>query len=293
MRLIFTSILITLFSTFAFAFDSSSEDTTGRDDTQIYHVYDGIDLISTLKIQYDKPRIVVKSVYPQLESDSIDDGLDIFNQLVSNFVTQQIGEFKIRVDSNKGAQANLDNAKRKSNLYIDYASSAIKTNMDHLISIRFTIQGAIAGTAHPYHFHRVLNYNLDTRQQISLDDLFKPGSDYLEVLSQYIGNKLSRRFPDKKMIENGVAPIPENFQNWNIKPLGLVFTFDENQVAPYIYGAQTVFVPYSAIKKIVEKDSPISYCVTHKWKCKQHNLLTGGFIEEARKSIKQPILSQR
>lgn len=278
---------------FAFSAWADVDDTTGRDDTQIYHVYDGIDLVSTLKIQYDKPRIVVKSVYPQLESDGLDDELNIFNQMVSDFVTQQISDFKLRVDSNKSAQANLDDSKRKNNLYIDYASSAIKTNIDHLISIRFTIQGAIAGTAHPYHYHRVLNYNLDTRQQLSLDDLFKPESNYLEVLSQYIGNKLARRFTDTKMITVGTAPIPENFQNWNIKPLGLVFTFDENQVAPYVYGAQTVFVPYSAIKKIIAKDSPITYCVTHKWKCKQHNLLTGGFIEEAQNKVKQPILSQR
>lgn len=271
------ALLILFLNTSAFAWeDGGSDDSTARDDTQIYHAYDGIDIVSTLKFQYDKPRVVIKSVFPQLESDYLSDSLEVFNRIVTDFIVQQVNEFKFRVAENKNSDT-----EHKNNFYIDYDSSTIKSNDDHIISVRFSMQGSIAGVAHPYHYHRVINYNLDTQQQINLADLFNPDSDYLNVIANYVRAKLEHHFGNKEMIAQGTAPTFENYLNWNIKPNGLIFTFDENQVAPYVYGAQSVFVPFSLLKPLMSVDSPIIGCIKHKWKCKQHNLLTGGFLEEA------------
>jgi hypothetical protein len=135
--------------------------------------------------------------------------------------------------------------------------------------------------AHPYHHHFVLNYDLNNNEKINLDDLFSPDADYLPVLSSYTSSVLNRRLRDKQMIADGTAPKPENFKNWNIKPNGLLFTFDEYQVAPYVNGAQTVLVPYSILKKMIDPDSLIANCVTNKKRCSRSNVLTGGFIDEA------------
>src|ERR1700729_4352901 len=67
-----------LFMTPAYSLDEDSGDDTGRDEPQVYHLYNDfkndikndIDLISTVKYQYNKkPNLFIKSVYPQLESD--------------------------------------------------------------------------------------------------------------------------------------------------------------------------------------------------------------------------------
>jgi hypothetical protein len=78
MKKILFIIVCLLISTPVLAEDSA-DDSTGRDDTKVYHVYDDVELVSTHKIQYDKPRIVVKSVYPQLQSDIIKDSVETFN----------------------------------------------------------------------------------------------------------------------------------------------------------------------------------------------------------------------
>jgi hypothetical protein len=46
----------------------------------------------------------------------------------------------------------------------------------------------------------------------------------------------------------------ENYRNWNITPDGLMITFDEYQVAPYAAGPQTVTVPYSELRGLINPE---------------------------------------
>lgn len=260
---------------------NASADDIVKDDSRVFHIYEGVDLVSTLKISYGKPRIVIKSVYPQLASDTDEDSISLFNDLSLQIVKDEIAKFTAQVKERAPYQKNMPKNKLSNNLYIDYATSYVKSKNNHIISIRFSIQGFIAGMAHPYHYHRVLNYNVDTKQEIQLNDLFVPGSDYLNVLSHYTRAKLSRRLDNQDMVNKGTEPSAENFAIWNIKPNGLLITFDEYQVAPYVYGAQTVLVPFTALKKIIAPDSFIADCIKHPGRCRNNNVLTGGFIDEA------------
>lgn len=274
-RIILLSILTCLFVCTPLYADDTADDNTGRDDTQVYHVYGNVDLVSSMKFQYGaKPKIFVKYVYPQLEvdSDSLSNnvGIDNFNKQVMDMIQQEITQFK--------SQAK---AGRKNDLYIDYDTSIIRADGDYIISIRFSMQEFIAGMAHPFHFHRVINFNLNKNETITLQDLFQPNADYLDLLSKYSSFALNRRLSDKQLIAKGTAPKPENFNIWNIKPNGLLITFDEYQVAPHINGAQTVLVPFSELKRMISPDSPIADCINHRRSCARSNLLTGGFIDEA------------
>lgn len=261
--------------------DDSADDSTGKDDTQVYPIYDDVELVSSLKIQYDKPRIVIKSVYPELQSDTLKDSVEAFNQLVIDLIQDKIEEFKTDVTSNLQSQQQLPKYQRRNDLYLDYDASFIQSGKNPIISIRFSSQGYVAGMAHPYHHHFVVNYDLNNNEQLTLDDIFSPDADYLPVLSNYTSSVLDRRLKDKHLIIEGTAPTPDNFKNWNLKPNGILITFDENQVAPYIQGAQTVLVPFTLLKKWIDPDSPIAGCVTSKKRCSRSNVLTGGFIDEA------------
>lgn len=278
-QFILFSILTCLLSCFAVFADDVADDNTGRDDPNTLHVYDDIDLVSTIKYQYAKPKITIKSVYPQLQSDSANQYVDRFNQLVLDKIQEKIRQFTQQVKENQSAAQRLPKSLVKNELYIDYDTSAMNPDDNQLISIRFSIQAYIGGMAHPHHQHDVLNYNLDTGEQIELSNLFQASADYLTVLANYTNQVLSKRLPNKEMVANGTTPTASHFRNWNIKPNGLLFTFDEAEVAPYVDGAQTVLVPYSILKAIISPDSPIADCISHKKRCWRDNLLTGGFID--------------
>lgn len=260
--------------------DYDGNDTTGKDDSQVYHIYADVDLVTTLKYRYGiNPKSFVKAVYPQLEGDVENDFINRFNGLVTDLLKQEIATFRQNAGQNQ--KFVTSETKIRNNLYIDYDSSVIKSGADHIISIRFTMQGYLTGMAHPFHYHRVLNYDIDSGQKIELDELFMRDSNYLEVIADYVKKVLDKRLDYRKMVAEGTTPTLDHFKLWNIKPNGLLFTFDEYQVAPYVYGAQTVLVPYSVLKDRLADNSPLSGCVTHKKKCSRSNILTGGFIDEA------------
>lgn len=304
----FTSLFIFISPVWA----TDADDDTAKDVNHSYPIKEGVQMTSKIKYQYGKnPKMFIKTVYPQLEgdddieyddenissnedqteTDANDNQLDLFNQLIMQTVDEQVEQFKNKISSPQ----NLPKQVNKNDLYIDYNASVVEVKKHHLIGIRFSIQGSLAGMAHPYHYHTVFNYDLDENKKMELSDLFLPNSNYLEILSNYSRQILSRRTTDQNMMLSGTEPKAENFQNWNVKPNGLLITFDEAQVAPYVNGPQNVIIPYSALKKVLSPDSPLA-CLKTKKRCIHNIVLTGGFIDEAfnsRHGVFNPLLSKR
>lgn len=264
-----------------------------KDHTPTYHIYADINMKSTVKYDNEK-KIVMKYVYPQLTSETPDEFIDTFNTQILDIKDQITAEFKQKVQENEPTLKLLPKelAKGNNNLQVDYDSSTVESGDNYIVSIRFSISGMIVGMAHPYHYYRVFNYNLDTGEQIELNQLFNADADYLAVLSNYTRGELEKRLSDKEMIAEGTSPKTENFKNWNVKPNGLLITFEETQVAPYVDGAQTVLIPYSVLKPIIAKDAVIAGCIKHRKSCANSNLLTGGFIDEAAAETKTIIATK-
>jgi hypothetical protein len=248
---------------------------------QVFHIYGDVNLLPTTRLVYDKPRVVIKIIYPKIESVTTDNNIDDFNQTVTDLTDELGDDFKKQVADMKDVQSGMSKSELHNNLTVDFDSSTVNAEEAPIISIRFSAQGYVAGIAHPYHRHSVLNYDLNSGEVIELADLFRFDANYLEVLSEYSRAVLSRRLADKSMMAEGTAPKAENFVNWNIKPYGLMITFDEYQVAPYVNGPQTVLIPYSAIKGILAEDTPLDDCLKHQKRCFRNHLLTGGFMDEA------------
>lgn len=292
-RLLLCCLLMTATGSWA---ENAADDSTGRDDTPVFELMPDVDLVSTLKIQYAKPRIVVKSVFPQLESDHLP--LDDFNQRVVDLVQAQIDVFQTDLTAN-GSSPELGN-KRKNSLFIDFSSSFIRSGQLPILSIRFNVQSKTAGGEQTRHRHFVLNYDLENDIPIDLEELFKSDSDYLVRLSEYVRTELRQRLSDYSRLEEGTSPTAEHFQLWNIMPNGLLVTFEEEQVASRLQGTQTVLIPYSSLEDILNDDSPLTSCVKHHSRCANSNVLTGGFIDLASNTVLDrmhrffyPILSLR
>ena len=128
----------------------------------------------------------------------------------------------------------------------------------NLISIKFSINIYIEGAAHPGTHSRTVTYDLEAGADLSLAQLFKPGSNYLEQIANYCIAQLKTRNIGFEAFTSGAQPLPENYGNWNITPDGLLITFDEYQVAAYAAGAQEVVVPYAELQSIIAPNGPLA-----------------------------------
>ena len=128
----------------------------------------------------------------------------------------------------------------------------------NILSINYQTEGYVAGMAHPYHLIYTFNYDLEAGKDIALSDLFQPNADYLGALSKYCAAQLNTRNIDFQDFSQGANPTAANYKNWNITPDGLMITFDEYQVAPYVAGPQTVVIPYSELGQLIQSPGPLT-----------------------------------
>ena len=128
----------------------------------------------------------------------------------------------------------------------------------NLISLKFEFYTYADGAAHPYSYTLTYTYNLQTGQEIAFEQLFLPGSNYLELIASYCKNELSaREIGFDATFITGADPTPENYHNWNITPTGLLISFDPYQVAAYAAGPQTVTIPYAELSGLIDPGGPL------------------------------------
>jgi len=205
--------------------------------------------------------------YPQIEGETLTPQAEQFNKAIMRQVDQEVAQFKKYVQADVPHMQSLPDDLKHNSLRMDYDIDVIRPNQERLISVRLSNEGFQAGRAHPYHNHKVLNYDLNKGKVLALADLFKPKSNYLSVISKFANKKLTEKLEDKWMINEGTKPIEKNYQVWNLENDGILITFDEYQVAPYVYGAQEIEIPYSELKSILSAKSPISVCAVDASNC--------------------------
>jgi uncharacterized protein DUF3298 len=127
-----------------------------------------------------------------------------------------------------------------------------------LISIKFDIQTYYSGAAHPGDVSQTITYDLQAGKDVALIDLFVLDADFLSPISKYCIAELNTRDIGFQGFELGATATLQNYRNWNITAEGLMFTFDEYQVAPYAAGPQTVIIPYKVLAPLVRADGPLA-----------------------------------
>jgi hypothetical protein len=112
-------------------------------------------------------------------------------------------------------------------------------NMDNeLISINFEIFTYNAGAAHGMDYFETLNYDLLKDKKLTLQDVFRADTKYLEKLSK-IGNEyFSEQFEEGYFHPEGVEPRNENWVNFTLTQDSIIFYFSDYAVAPYSEGTQ-------------------------------------------------------
>lgn len=196
------------------------------------------------------PRYTITVQTPRLVG-SEDARVSEFNQRMSDLIQDEIKYFRENI------LTHMTTPPITSGSFFDANYNLIYQRGD-VWSFKFNFFGYADGAAHPFHYSLTLNYDLAQGRELALDDLFTQDAGYLNVMSSYCIAELSKRdIGFFGGFERGAEPTPDNYRNWNIAADGLIITFDEYQVAPYAAGPQTVTVPYSELKPLINQQGPL------------------------------------
>jgi hypothetical protein len=196
--------------------------------------------------------------YPQIAGGTLSPTTQQFNQIIHQMIQKEIDQFKNSVKMDLIHMNTLPEEARKNTFNIDYDIDVIKPDSKtSIVSVRLSIEGMQAGRAHPFHAHRVLNFDLTQGKELALKDLFKKNASYLTTIANYSHNKLNQTLQDKWLIAEGTKATSDNYKNWNIQADSLLITFDEYQVAPYVDGAQEVEIPLAELTQWIAADAPV------------------------------------
>jgi hypothetical protein len=209
-----------------------------------------------------KLRMEIAARLPQLTGGN-PAGAAKFNQAVAAFFNKTVAEFRAEATRlRKDEQAAPKEEKIETPEVPPYSfagGSEVVYATPELISILFEYSTYFGG-AHPNHFSLSYNYDLKRGAEVKLADLFAPHANFLQLISSYSIREL-KKLSTTSDVETGAGPKLENFQSWNVTPLGLQFTFDPYQVGAYAVGAHQVLVPYEVLRPAIKPDGVLAWFI--------------------------------
>lgn len=216
----------------------------------------------TIKSTSKKPKYEIDADYPEVVG-AADKRFDRFNQEAKNLVNRKVAEFrKDMAERTAEVAPAVDTSEVGSDFSVGYL---VGFASDELVSVEFGIGGYYAGAAHPNSYTEVINFDPKNGKVLKLADLFKPGAKYLPAISAFAVKDLKTQSkalgPNSMLsdetIQEGAGPQLKNFKSWTVTRKGLALTFDSYQVAPYAAGPQSVLIPYSALKDLINPEGPL------------------------------------
>jgi len=135
---------------------------------------------------------------------------------------------------------------------------------DSFLSIFFMGYSYGVGAAHAVQESNAVNYDLTSGRELKLADLFKPGSRYLEFISEFCIEQLSDTggLPDR-LNRAGLAASAKNFDNWHITSSGISFNFDACEILACAEGDQAVEIPFSDLQQLLNPGIPRKFKITY------------------------------
>lgn len=136
-------------------------------------------------------------------------------------------------------------------------------NNSNLFSFSFETSSSPACANHPYNFISALNYSTTSVGAFIFDDMFKKNSDHLNIISTYCITELKKKAAEDKLenndaqINEGAAPKSDNFRVFIFNQDELIIKFNPYKVGPWIWGIQSVAIPWSELKNVVDPKGPV------------------------------------
>jgi hypothetical protein len=168
-----------------------------------------------------------------------------FNEAVHRVVDPIVDSFKNTVPDvlpPNSAEGSLDG---------HYSSAILKNG---IVSVLLEWSVYVPGAAHPGSFEASINYDSRARRVLRLSDLFRPGTNYVALLSQLsIASLEQNEYAEIDKIREGAGPVESNFQVFTLTGTALVLHFPAYQVAAGAAGPKEVTIPLDRLSRILRK----------------------------------------
>lgn len=224
---------------------------------QVIEFANGVKFIDkTIKESDKSKRSEIVSIYPEITGVNSATAAK-FNELAKNRVIEANNLYKKSLADYSAAD--IKDLPESISLSNEVGYDVALAN-NEIVSLIFS-NYAFLGGAHGNTQSSTINYDLKNNRELELADIFEPNSNYLKTISDYSIADLKAHLTemsDDEWISKGAAAEADNFKSWNLTKKGLMFTFDQYQVAAYAAGPQAVIIPYDKLENILRKDGVIA-----------------------------------
>ena len=143
-----------------------------------------------LKESNASKRYDVEAEYPQFR-DASGKPLTDLNSAVKKIVDEQVAEAKSSFEENNQEIFEVKELRdMKSSFQMGYEADLVN---DRLVSIVMSSESMSVGAAHPSHWRRTFVYSLNPLKRLTLEDIFKNDSDYLQTISKISISELKKK----------------------------------------------------------------------------------------------------
>ncbi|MGY0693920.1 DUF3298 domain-containing protein [Virgibacillus sp. FSP13] len=132
-------------------------------------------------------------------------------------------------------------------------SYEIKTNERHILSLTLTNYAIAYHHANGLTIMKSLTFDSKTGKQYQLKDLFKPNSNYVEVLTRIVQKQIKER--DIPLLD-GLSKISPN-QDFYIADKSLVLYFQPIEITPHYFGFPMFPISVFELSDILDENGPL------------------------------------
>lgn len=132
------------------------------------------------------------------------------------------------------------------------ASFEIKNNQRNILSLNLIVY-SFTGGAHGMTVVKSLTFDTKTGKQYTLQELFKPGSDYVKTLSAIIQKDIDKW--QVQLLDKFDSIRPD--QDFYIADTSLVIYFQLYEITPYVWGFPYFPIAILDISDIIQPEGPL------------------------------------
>lgn len=129
----------------------------------------------------------------------------------------------------------------------------IKNNQRGILSLTIGNYAFTYPSAHGLTIVKGLTFDVNSGDSIELEDLFKPGTDYVKVLSDIVEQQIKDR--EIQLLDEFKGIKPD--QDFYIADKSLVLFFQLYEITPYYMGLQYFPISVYQLQAIIVEDGPL------------------------------------
>lgn len=135
----------------------------------------------------------------------------------------------------------------------------LKNNQRGILSITLGNYGYPPRAAHGMTYIKSLTFDVQTGHIYTLAQMFKPGSNYVEVLSEIIRKQIAQR--DIPLLDGFKGIRPD--QDFYIADKSLVIYFQLYEITPYYVGLPMFPISVFELQDIIDENGPLARMATN------------------------------